>query len=330
MLRKFIFKAPDGVALVLPVTPKGYQIEHGRKANALDMYLAGQVNLPGSQVLLDETIECLLPAQNYPFVIPGAVLDPWYYISRLQRWSEEGTVLRFIVSDTPVNKAVILDPILYREQDGTNDLYCTIPMRGYRDLAVMEYVQLQTGNAFRAVDAEPEMPSTYIVAAGDTLLGIARRFYGDSSLYVKLAAVNGIKNVNLIQVGQKLKLPPIAELKAVSANASESGKVTPKPEASDDGGIWLKITFVGDQEYYGRAIINFVGSGKSGKMELSQSSRIGILKVPKGATVTVRLDEQKGHRAAYKTINGVGSRITGALIILKPNEDTDLLIRWEK
>ena len=72
MPHQFIFKDTEtGRELVLPVTPKGYDIEHGRKANSISMQQVGDVNLPGLPVLLDTELECLLPAQAYPFLQPG-------------------------------------------------------------------------------------------------------------------------------------------------------------------------------------------------------------------------------------------------------------------
>ena len=206
MLRKFIFKDTEtGAELTLPVTPQSYKISHGRKAVPLEMLSVGNINLPGNLTLLDETITCLLPAQNYPFMIPGAVTDPFYYIEQLKKWSEAGTVLRFIISDTPVNVAVILDPISYTEQDGSNDIYCTIPMRGYREFA--KAVDGATGNATRSLEAGPATQETYVVQSGDTLSGLARRFYGDASLYSLIAEANGIRNPHLIFTGQVLSIP---------------------------------------------------------------------------------------------------------------------------
>lgn len=235
MLRKFIFKDTEtGEELVLPVTPSSYDVEHGRKANPLTMHEAGDVNLPGSAVLLDVELECLLPAHAYPFNQPGAGTNPFVYLERLEKWSDAGTVLRFIVSDTPVNAAVILDPIRYREQDGTNDIYCTIPLRGYRTLSAETVEQKATGNQARAVETQPEKQTAYTVQAGDTLSGIARRFYGDASLYGKLAAANGICNPNRIYPGQVLKLPDAdklpaaraAEQKPLAQKAAEATAVT--------------------------------------------------------------------------------------------------------
>lgn len=49
----------------------------------------------------------------------------------------------------------------------------------------------------------------YTVQPGDTLSGIALKFYGDASRdsYMKIAKANNIANPDLIQVGQKLRIP---------------------------------------------------------------------------------------------------------------------------
>lgn len=48
---------------------------------------------------------------------------------------------------------------------------------------------------------------TYTVIYGDTLVGIAKKFYGDQSQYRKIATANNIKNPDLITVGTKLTIP---------------------------------------------------------------------------------------------------------------------------
>ena len=122
-------------------------------------------------------------------------------------------MLRFVVSGTPVNAAVILDPIRYREQDGTGDLYCTIPLRGYRALEADTVQSSQTGNANRSAEAEPERSDTYTVQAGDTLGAICRRFYGDFSLYGRLAAANGLMTyLGHRELQATAALPPPAEV----------------------------------------------------------------------------------------------------------------------
>lgn len=53
----------------------------------------------------------------------------------------------------------------------------------------------------------PARPKTYTVRKGDTLSGIAVRFYGDADRFRDIARVNRIKNPNRIYPGQKLVLP---------------------------------------------------------------------------------------------------------------------------
>lgn len=56
------------------------------------------------------------------------------------------------------------------------------------------------------------MARIHIVESDDTLSEIARTYYGDVSLYQKLAEYNGIVDPNLIIIGQVLEIPPKAEL----------------------------------------------------------------------------------------------------------------------
>ncbi len=48
---------------------------------------------------------------------------------------------------------------------------------------------------------------TYIVKSGDTLWGIASKYYGNGALYTKIVSANNIKNSSLIFPGQKLIIP---------------------------------------------------------------------------------------------------------------------------
>lgn len=218
MVRRFIFKnTRTEEVFVLPVTPAGYQISHGRKAVQVDMHGTGTVNLPGEPILMDESIECFFPAREYPFAQRSAGTDPFVPLETLEKWSDGGDPVRFIVSDTPVNALVLLDPITYGERDGTRDLYVTIPMRGYRLLTAPATEGESTGNAPRAVETEPAHAGTYVVRRGDTLSAIARWIYGDASLSGRLAAANGISNPDLIRVGQVLQLPDVEALPAAGA-----------------------------------------------------------------------------------------------------------------
>lgn len=169
-------------------------MEAGRAVETLDMAETGQISLPGLKSLFDQPVEGFFPARDYPFLAPGAVADPWYYVGLLTQWSADAQVCRYIVSGTDINAPVLLGPLSYGEQDGSGDVYYTLPLKEYRYLD--EVVVEETGNSSRPVEAasEPETADRYTVVKGDSLWAICKRTYGDGSLAYKLATANGIKN----------------------------------------------------------------------------------------------------------------------------------------
>ena len=61
-----------------------------------------------------------------------------------------------------------------------------------------------------SIDAALKVPETiYAVVPGDTLPKIAKHYYGDANTYMKIFEANKdqLKDPNMIQVGQKLRIP---------------------------------------------------------------------------------------------------------------------------
>src|SRR5438045_5733813 len=56
------------------------------------------------------------------------------------------------------------------------------------------------------------MAQRYVIARGDTMGKIARRFYGDAAICDLLCRYNGIRDANQISVGQTLEIPSRREL----------------------------------------------------------------------------------------------------------------------
>ena len=138
-------------------------------------------------------------------------------------------MLRFLVSGTPVNEAVLLESAVYREQDGTNDLYADLTIRQYLkpETPVLPVQEQAQPAASRDSATGASQARTYEVVRGDTLWDICRRFYGDGSLCWDLAAYNQVANANLIYPGQVFQIPPRdqlpgAEEKPESARAAEA------------------------------------------------------------------------------------------------------------
>lgn len=301
MERRIIFKdTATGEELVMPVTPREYQVEHGRKQNTITMHTVGDVTVPGPAVLLDEEPEFLFPAKSYPFAQPGTILNPFIYIEKLSKWSDAGTILRYVVAGTPVNAAVRLGPIRYREQDGTNDIYCVVPIRGVRQLesVEIELVDAAVPLAARALEADPVTAQTYTVVAGDTLGGICRKFYGNASLAAALAAANGIKNVNLIKVGQVLTIPAKTSLSATTSTATPTGKVVPKVDLAPT--VTVTVRYKGPKNYYGAGKVGHVlESGAQGMMLANYATPTVAVKAKRGTKVAFVRSPTSIYRVAY-------------------------------
>ena len=206
---QIVFLEPSsGAALTMPVTPPDFAVEIGRTVETLDMAQTGQVNLPGLEALFNEQQEFLLPSGERNYTAAGYDGDPYAMVETLTRWSLEGTVLRYIVTGTPVNVPVLLGPVRYGESGGAGDVTVRLTIRQYRELQAEATENTATDNGGRAEPAavSPEAEN-YTVQSGDTLWGIARRFYGDGTLAWRLADYNSIPNANLIYPGQKVALP---------------------------------------------------------------------------------------------------------------------------
>ena len=185
----------------------------------------GEATLHGGYKMGDCTLEnVLLPAQQYPFMVPGSRAAPYEYLYDLEVWCDKGAQLQWIVSGTSVNASVLIEEITQGEQDGTNDLYITIAMRQWQRLET-PVLALSGGGATTARDSQTGAATTktYTVQSGDCLWNLAEKYYGDGTQYKKLAAANPeIKNPNLIYPGQVLTIPPADDLPAASPDSAST------------------------------------------------------------------------------------------------------------
>jgi hypothetical protein len=205
--RRFIFRGGND-ELVLPVTPASYEVEKGIRVETVNISEIGDAIFAGHGTLATMRLDFILPANRYAF---SSADDPMPYLERLESWIEQKMRLRWISGGTGVNLPVIIERLTYGENDGTNDLYCSLTLREHRSL---EQVKVSGEPAASKAREEPEAPlapavENYKIVYGDTLSAICRANYGDGSaaVYNRLAAFNNIPNPNLIYAGAFLKIP---------------------------------------------------------------------------------------------------------------------------
>lgn len=204
-----------GTEFVFPVTPESFSVSFGRSVEKVNLYAMGEVHFWGQKTAATVKVSALFPsgARSYAFA-GGYTGNPYGAVEQLKRWQEAGKVLRYIVSDTPVNMPVLLSNVSYGEKDGTGDVYAEIELKEHRQLSAVRTAPgaQKTGARDEGSGGAYDQDQSYTIVSGDTMWAVAREFYGDGNLCWKLAAHNGIKNANIIYPGTVLKIPPKEQL----------------------------------------------------------------------------------------------------------------------
>lgn len=204
----------------LPVNPE--EIKRNRELN-IETYQVlgtGQVSVPSYYGLEEFSFEAEFPSQDYHYMNPGAKADADYYEKMFRKAQKDLKPIRFIASNDitdDISIMVLVKSVEAVEKAGEEgDKYLTIKLLEYKAPG-KRYVAVQTAAATvkqedtsASAETNPAVTEnkTHAVQSGDTLWGIAKKYYGNGSQYTKIAAANpGIKNPNLIYPGQVLTIP---------------------------------------------------------------------------------------------------------------------------
>lgn len=204
----------------LPVNPE--EIKRSRMLN-VEMYQvlgSGQVAVPTYCELEQYTFEAEFPSTEYHYMEPGAKADADYYEKMFRRAQKNQKSIRFIASNgitDDISAKVLVKSVEVVEKAGEEgDKYITLTLLEYKAPG-KRYVAVQTAAAVVKQEdtaaAPPENPAvtenkTHTVQSGDTLWGLAKKYYGNGGQYPKIVSANSaIKNPNLIYDGQVLNIP---------------------------------------------------------------------------------------------------------------------------
>lgn len=234
MARKVILKS-SSAELVLPVTPQSFTVSSSNNVQKISIHQLGDVNLWGQPGLCDITITSFFPSSERSYAFNGGYTgNPYGAVELINGWMKNREVLRYIISDTPVNIPVMPAGLEYGEDGGTGDVEYTLTLKEYRS---MEAVEVSASGAGREAENEPvTQEQSYQVQSGDTLWAIAQKYYGDGSLAWNLAEVNGIKNANLIYPGDNLKIPEKSVVQATTYTGVKYTAPTPSVKVNAETG----------------------------------------------------------------------------------------------
>lgn len=213
---EFYLTGQDGRALQLPINPDRVTAQTGSRMQTFEVIQLGEIRLPRGTVPARLSWEGIFPGaarKNLPFV--RAWRPPNELVDILQRWRDQGTRVRLLVTETPLNLDIYIETFEHSWSGGYGDCQYRIELVQARDLRIYTDAEWQQMVAAGFTPAAPSRPTpppprTYTVRPGDSLWAIAKRTLGDGSRWKEIWETN--KDIigpdpNLIRVGVTLRIP---------------------------------------------------------------------------------------------------------------------------
>lgn len=65
-------------------------------------------------------------------------LEGWDYVKKIEEWRRRRIPVRLVITDTPMNIAMVINNFTYGVQDGTGDVYYTLQMQEFKFLNIQQ------------------------------------------------------------------------------------------------------------------------------------------------------------------------------------------------
>ncbi len=204
--RQILVKSEQFGEIIIPVTPKKYQMTGGQKNKVVDITRVGEAIIFGMPKARTLTFSSFFPDLNhgYPFTVDDTK-SPSELVEYFTKVKEARKPVRVIITDSPVNLMMGLMSFNYFEKDGTRDIYYELSFTEYKDLNIPSAnnnkpVDEKTGLKKRPEGESPKKV-TWQKKAGD-FLDATKKAYGDYNHWRRVAKSNNLGSLVINNAGR--------------------------------------------------------------------------------------------------------------------------------
>ena len=200
----------DNVKIVLPVTPRKYNVETEQMNKIVDILDFGEALIFGNAKLKKIKFGIFLPAtvHNYPFVV-GVRKEPNEIIDQITKWKESKKPVRLIITDSPINLMTAIMSFDYDERDGSRDIYYNISLTEYKNLNTppannQQQVDENTGLKERPLTEQSQSQKQSFVDKARDVLEKSKKAYGTFQKIQQFKDKNALQHLALKNIRSQI------------------------------------------------------------------------------------------------------------------------------
>ncbi len=205
----------EGTKLQMPVNPESFKVQKSGNNDSVTVVGLGETTILSDPKAVKISFSSFFPKAYFPGCNVKKPLLPHFYITKISSWMDKKIPIRLYITKCDIVRYMTIEDFSYSQSGGDVGSYdYSITFKEYHSVRVR---QINVNNKKATVSKNQtgrvdtrKKPETYTTGSGDTLYKIAKKFYGDGSLYMKIYNANKKvigANPNIIKVGIELTIP---------------------------------------------------------------------------------------------------------------------------